>query len=210
MSATASESCSTIVFIVKVWHTNCTARSPYSSFGCESLQSAKGMMHFLRIDLMWSLKRFFCPPTLLRPSLSWPWSTQWGNLLLGNLMTWPNQRSWRWRSMDSIVWIPAIDLISEWITLCHQRSPRINWRRLMRKDSSSLIWRRHGTHVLQPCKLVEMTTELYTLIFVWIVRFWLPDTRLHKRPKADETRLMHFLISFVRSTENERFEPKYV
>ena len=41
MSATASESCSTIVFIVKEWHSKSTGRSPGSSFECESLQPAK-------------------------------------------------------------------------------------------------------------------------------------------------------------------------
>ena len=41
MSVTASESCSTIVFIVKVCHSKSTGRSPGSSFGCESLQPAK-------------------------------------------------------------------------------------------------------------------------------------------------------------------------
>ena len=32
----------------------------------------KGMLHILRIDLLWSFKRFFCPPTLLWPSHRWP------------------------------------------------------------------------------------------------------------------------------------------
>ena len=41
MSATASESCSTMVFIVKVCQSKGTGGSPGSSFGCESLQPAK-------------------------------------------------------------------------------------------------------------------------------------------------------------------------
>ena len=41
MSATASESCGSIVFIAKVWHSKGTGRSPGSSVGCESLQPAK-------------------------------------------------------------------------------------------------------------------------------------------------------------------------
>ena len=57
---------------------------------------------------------------------------------------------------------------------------------------------------------VEMTTALQTTIFVWIVRFWLPKTRLLKRPKADEARLMRLWISFERSPENERLEPKEI
>ena len=41
MSATASESCSSIAFSVKVWHSNGTGRSPGRSVGCESLRPAK-------------------------------------------------------------------------------------------------------------------------------------------------------------------------
>ena len=41
MTATASEICSSIVFIVKVRHSKGTGRSPGSSVGCKSLQSAK-------------------------------------------------------------------------------------------------------------------------------------------------------------------------
>ena len=37
----ASESCSSIIFIVKTWHSKGTGRSPGSSVGCESLQPAK-------------------------------------------------------------------------------------------------------------------------------------------------------------------------
>ena len=157
---------------------------------------------------MWSLERFVCPPTLLWPSLRWPWSTQWSSLLQGILMTWLNKRSWRWRNMNSIDGIQALNLNSEWVTLCHQRSPRNNWRRLMWKDFSSLIWRRYGTNVSQPYRMVEITTALYTAIFVCIVRFWLPNTRLLWRPKADEARLTLLWTSFVRSPENERLEPK--
>ena len=36
-----------------------------------------GMLHFLRIDLMWSLKRFFCPQTLLWPSLTFHKARVW-------------------------------------------------------------------------------------------------------------------------------------
>ena len=35
---------------------------------------------------------------------------------------------------------------------------------------------------------------------------WLPDTRLLRRPKADEVRLMRLWISFERSPENEILE----
>ena len=40
MSATVSDNCSTIVFIVKVWHFKGTGRSQSSSVGCKSLQPA--------------------------------------------------------------------------------------------------------------------------------------------------------------------------
>ena len=154
--ATAYESCSSILFSVKVWHFKGTVRSPGSSVGCERLQPAKRNVALFRDRLDVTLEAFPPPQTLLWPSRSWPYSTRWGSLLSGILITWPNRRSWRWRSMDSIDGIPALDLIPEWITLCHQRWPRINWRGLMWKDSSSLTGRRYWTHISQPCKMVEI------------------------------------------------------
>ena len=38
-----------------------------------------------------------------------------------------------------------------------------------------------------------------------IVRFWLPNTRLLRRPKSGEAGLMRFLDYFVRSPENNFF-----
>ena len=148
---------------------------------------------------MWSLKRFFVH-----------WNSYGLVLLSGILMTWPIQCSWRRRIMDSVNGIQALELISEWVTLCHQRCPGINWRRLMWKDASSLIFRRHGTHVSQPYKMMGMTTASKIAIFVWIVIFGLPNTRLLRRRKADDARLMRLWISCERSPEYETYEPRYV
>ena len=135
ISATASESCSSIVFSVKEWHSKATGRSPGSSVGFESLQPTKIMLHFLRIDLMWSFLRFFCPPTLLWPSLSWPWSTPWGSLLWGILISWPNQRSWRIMSMVSIDGITDDADVSQqqgWIRQHHRCT---EWHKSLQKKS---------------------------------------------------------------------------
>ena len=108
-----SEICSMIVFFVKVWHSKCTGRSPGSSFGCESLQPAKMKVSLLKDRLDVILEAFLLSTNTPWPSLRWPLSMRWGSLLWGILIMLSNQRGWRWRSMDSIVGIPALDLISE-------------------------------------------------------------------------------------------------
>ena len=48
ISATASENCSSIAYIVEVWHSKGTGRSPGSSAGYESLQPAKWNVALLK------------------------------------------------------------------------------------------------------------------------------------------------------------------
>ena len=62
--------CNSIVFSVKV----CIPKAYHKVALLYSRASIllNGMLHFLRIDLMRSFKRYFCPPALLWPSLSWP------------------------------------------------------------------------------------------------------------------------------------------
>ena len=61
MSATASESCSSIVFIVKERHSKGTGRSPGSSVGCKSIQSAKRNVAPLKDRLDVILEAFLLP-----------------------------------------------------------------------------------------------------------------------------------------------------
>jgi len=81
-----------------------------------------GISCFLSVAFRQSLKRFYCPPTNLRPSFNSPYSTHRDSRFSGIRITCPVHLSCWSAMMASIERQWARRRISSWGTLSHQRS----------------------------------------------------------------------------------------
>ena len=96
-------------------------------------KSVERIPYLLKDHLMWSLKRFFWPPTERRPQESSLWSRRRGSLFPGIRITWPSHLNCRLRSIVSRDAVPALRQHSTWGILCHQCSCSTVWRHRMWK-----------------------------------------------------------------------------